>query len=67
MNKIFNLLVKVEGTRKLESLLNTFRIGLNDWDKSKVFELQGRKVVNYTILTDEETFKCLKQEMKRKY
>lgn len=63
MKKIFTFLVTVEETKKLESLLNTFRIGLNDWDKSRIFAFQGHKIVNYTIITDEETFESLTEQM----
>lgn len=63
MNKIFTFLSTVEESERLESLLNTFRIGLNNWDKSKVFEVQGHKLINYTIVTNEETFRSLTTEM----
>lgn len=65
MNNFYTLLTTVEHTTKLESLLNAFRVGLNNWDKSKVFEAQGCKYVNYTILTNDETFRALVNEMNR--
>lgn len=56
MKKIYTLLVEAEETNRVESILNTFRIGLNDWDRSKVFEVPGAKFVNYTILCEEDQF-----------
>ena len=56
MKKVFNMLVTVEEAVQLEKVLNTFRIGMNDWDKSKVFELRGYKLINYTLLCEEDLF-----------
>lgn len=56
MNRIFTLTTYETYIGAIESILNAFRIGLNDWDKSKVFEVQGCRMLTYTIVTDEETF-----------
>lgn len=63
MNKLFTFLVTVEESTRLESLFNTFRIGLNDWDKSRIFEVQGKKLINYTVVTNEGTFGALTMAM----
>jgi hypothetical protein len=59
MKQIYNVLVYENYTAKLESLLNGFRVGLNDWDRTKVFEIQNQRVVNYTIACDDETYKSI--------
>lgn len=59
MKKIYTFLVVAEDVTRMESNLNKLRIGLNDWDKSKVFNIQGNNLVNYTIMCDEETFVSL--------
>ena len=56
MNKIYTFLVAAEESEKLEALLNIFRIGLNEWDRSKTFEVQGHRLINYTIVCEEERF-----------
>ena len=56
MKKIYTLLVAESNRSKVESIFNTFRIGMNDWDVSKVFEVNGLRVINYTIMCDEETY-----------
>lgn len=56
MNKVYTMLISENETTLLEKTLNTFRIGLNDWDRSKTFELQNVRVVNYTIVCSEELF-----------
>ena len=54
MKSIYTVLVYENYTAQVESLLNRFRVGLNDWDRSKVFELNGERVVNYTIACTED-------------
>ena len=44
----------------MEKTLNTFRIGLNDWDRSKIFNVNGRDVVTYMVLCDEDTHTSIK-------
>ena len=64
MKKIwYMLVVKTEGTR-MESLLNHFRVGLNDWDKTKTFQMEdGTELVGYTIMCTEETFVSITEMM----
>ena len=56
MKKVFTMLVGVAEAARLEKYLNTFRIGLHDWDKTKVLTIQGMQVINYTIICAEEEF-----------
>lgn len=56
MNKVYTILVSENETTRMEKTLNTFRIGLNDWDRSKTLEVQNVRVVNYTIVCSEELF-----------
>lgn len=56
MKKVFTMLVGVTETERMEKTLNTFRIGLNDWDRSKAFDIYGQQCVNYTIICSEEVF-----------
>ena len=56
MKKVYTMLVTEMDTARMEKILNTFRVGLNDWDKSKVFTIQGFRMVNYTIVCEEELF-----------
>lgn len=63
MKKIFTMLVVAEDTNRMESVLNTFRIGLNDWDRTKTFEIDGVKLVNYTILCEENQFTSIVNQM----
>lgn len=53
---VYTILVGVAEFEKLEKNLNRFRIGLNDWDKTKIFNVSGCEVIHYTIICDEETF-----------
>ena len=56
MKNIYTILVTVEETSMLEKLFNMYRIGLNDWDKTKPLDFQGAKVINYTIVCEENVF-----------
>jgi hypothetical protein len=46
----------------VENVLNKFRIGLNDWDRTKIFSnVRGhRDVVIYMVLCDEQTHESIK-------
>lgn len=55
MKMIYTVLVVEDLTARMESLLNRFRVGMNEWDRSKTFEIHGGRVVNYTIVCTEET------------
>jgi hypothetical protein len=63
MKKVFTFLVAKNEAVKLEGLLNNFRIGLNDWDRSKVLDVQGEALVNYTIVCDDDTFNSIVNQM----
>lgn len=63
MKKIFTIVVGIQETERMEKLLNAFRIGLNDWDKSKIFNIQNMKFVNYTILCEEDLFISIVNQM----
>ena len=56
MKKVFTMLIGVNDVTLMERTLNNFRIGLNDWDKTRVLTIDDTQVVNYTIICDEETF-----------
>lgn len=57
MNKMFYTVLVVEGyASKMESLLNRFRVSLNDWGKTRAIENLGTKYVAYTILCTKETY-----------
>lgn len=59
MKQIYTVLVYEQYTAHLESMLNSFRIGMNDWDRSKTFEFNGERVVNYTIMCTEEIYSSI--------
>ena len=59
MKKIFTMLVVEEDAKRMENVLNKIRIGLNDWDRSKTFENLGVKLVNYTILCEDDQFESI--------
>ena len=64
MKKLHIKAVATNMTTKMEKVLNTFRIGMNDWDKTKTFNTQGQDVVIYTILCEDDTFESIKEIMK---
>ena len=59
MKKIFTMLVVEGDTKRMENVLNKVQIGLNDWDRSKTFENLGVKLVNYTILCEDDQFESI--------
>lgn len=63
MKKLFTMMTLETEAEKLESLLNTYRVGLNDWDKSKVFDIQGYRLMVYTVVCEEDTFVAITQAM----
>ena len=63
MKEIFVKLVWVNDAAKMEKILNMYRVGLNDWDKSKVFNYQGGDLVNYTIMCTRETYDAIETAM----
>ena len=63
MKNIYTLLVYEEQTNLVEKLLNTFHVGLNEWDRSKTFENRGYRMVNYTILCGENIFAYISSQL----
>lgn len=63
MKQIFTILVAAEHTNRVESILNAFRIGLNDWDRTRVFELNGMRYVNYTIVCEQHQYTAIVNQM----
>ena len=62
--KQFNvMLVREDQTSAMERVLNMFRIGLNEWDRTRVLYYQGYGYVNYTIVCTEEVFTSIKDVM----
>jgi hypothetical protein len=59
--RVFTFLLEVEETEMFEKTLNIYRIGLDEWDKSKVFVIGYIDVVNYTVICDDLTAKSLTQ------
>lgn len=59
MKMFYSVLVGEGFVSRMESLLNALRIGLNDWDKSKVFEYNGARLINYTIVCTAETYETI--------
>ena len=66
MKKFYALLVREEQTDTMERTLNRFRIGLNDWDRTRVLYSNGVGHVNYTIICTEEEFKSIRHIVKGK-
>ena len=63
MKELFVKVVWVEDTTKMEKVLNMYRVGLNDWDRSKVFNYNGGRIVNYTIMCTKETYEAINSAM----
>ncbi len=59
------MLVSENEIARMEHTLNSFRIGLNDWDKSKTFEFQDSRFVSYTIICNEDQFTSIVYVMNR--
>lgn len=59
MKTFYTMIVSVDNTAKLEKLFNAFRIDLRNWDRSKIFNVQGINVVNYTILCTKEEYESI--------
>ena len=63
MKQVFNMGVYVEDTARFEKILNMYRIGLNDWDKTKVFDAYNGKVVFYIIMCTEQEYNNIRNTM----
>lgn len=61
--KVFTMLVLVDERERMEKVLNTYRIGLNEWDKTKVFNIQGTELINYTIVCESNVFDSIVKTM----
>lgn len=53
MKNMYNMMVYINDAEKFEKALNRLRIGLNDWDKTRVMILNGERVVNYTVICEQ--------------
>lgn len=62
---VYVKVVRVDETAKMESILNHYRVGLNNWDKTKVFNYNGVKIINYVIMCDADTYEAIKFAMKQ--
>lgn len=65
MKNIYNITVYVGDSAKMESTLGAFRIGMNDWAKTRVLDWNGSKIISYTVLCDENTFESIMNIMNR--
>ena len=64
MNKlVYTMLIVAEDRERMEKVLNTYRIGLDEWDKTKTFELNGVKLINYTIVCENDVFNSIVETM----
>lgn len=59
MKKMYTITVDINDTDKIEKALNMFKIGLNDWDKTRVMILNGQRVVNYVVICAEDVFNSI--------
>ena len=66
MKNFYAILVREEQTANMESVLNKFRVGLNEWDRTRVLYSNGHGYVNYTIICTEDVFKSIKRMVKEK-
>ena len=64
MKEIYVKPISPDKTEKLEKLLNQFRIGLNDWDRTKVLNYNGRELVVYTVVCEKDTWVSISNLMK---
>ena len=61
MKKFYCILVREDQTTTMEKALNRFRIGLNEWDRTRVLYSDGVGYVNYTIICTDKTFRSIFQ------
>ena len=64
MKDLFVKIVRVGDIAKMEKILNIYRVGLNDWDKTKVFTYKDTDIVIYNIMCTREVFDAIKSAMK---
>lgn len=67
MKGFYTILLSYEDCGRFESMLNMLRISLNDWDKTKTFDYNSTKIVNYTILCTEDVFNTISHQIKAWY
>ena len=53
------IMVEQNDTSRLERLLNTHRVSLNDWDRTEAFPYCGRQCVNYHIMCESDTYESI--------
>lgn len=57
--------VRLEECSKIEKLFNMFRIGLNDWDVSRKFDLDGLPIAIYIVKCyDSSVIESIKNQIK---
>ena len=56
MKQVYNILVDAKHFTKLENIFNRFRIGFNRWDKTRIMNVNGTDVVNYTVVCTEDDY-----------
>ena len=59
MARVYSILVDAANINRMDSVLNRFRIGLHNWDRSRVLMYQGREVVNYTVICTEDEYAAI--------
>ena len=64
MKTVHVFVIKPEDCALMEKTLNMFRIGLNDWDKTKLLEVKGQNVHVYTVVCDEDVRLSIKNVIK---
>lgn len=64
MKEMFVKPVRTKDTAKMEKILNMYRVGLNDWDKSKVFNYRGVDLVVYTMVCTQDIHEAINAAMK---
>lgn len=53
---VYSIVVYVENINRMDSILNTLRIGLNNYDRSRVLMYQGHEIVNYTVICTNDEY-----------
>lgn len=59
MKNVYAVWVYEYEISKMDSVLNRFQIGVNDRDRSRVLDINGCKIVNYTIICDNNVFNSI--------
>ena len=64
MKKVFVNVVRVEDAARMEKILNVCRVSMNDWDRTKVFELNGVNFIIYNIVCEPEIHETINSAIK---